>query len=264
MAIAVAASSKMPSVVQHAHNSIGATAPIGTSPTLRISTSLTDVTDGSARMFCSNGCTTDELLNAVTHAAGHPARPQRSDTDPSTREHKRERALALWRGSEPAIGTLVDVYLTARGLPGLAGSTALRFRSDTPHPDYPRLPAMIALVCDVSGTPMGIHRTYLGRNGCKARVEPVKASLGPIWGGAIRLTPMEADKPLIIGEGIETVASAGCLMGLPAWAANQRRQLSQGPSVAARSSARGDSGRPGQGRERRGARCVAAMECRRA
>jgi hypothetical protein len=44
VAIAVAASSKMPSIAKHAHNSIGATAPIGTSPTLRIYTSLTDVT----------------------------------------------------------------------------------------------------------------------------------------------------------------------------------------------------------------------------
>jgi hypothetical protein len=34
----------MPSIAKHAHNSIGATAPIGTSPTLRIYTSLTDVT----------------------------------------------------------------------------------------------------------------------------------------------------------------------------------------------------------------------------
>ena len=33
----------------------------------------------------------------------------------------------------------------------------------------------------------------------------------------------------IIGEGIETAASAGRLMGLPAWAALKRRQSRQGP-----------------------------------
>jgi len=49
VAIAVPASSKMPSVAKHAHNSIGATAPIGTSPTLQIYTSLTDVTEPAMR-----------------------------------------------------------------------------------------------------------------------------------------------------------------------------------------------------------------------
>src|SRR5689334_12685112 len=43
-AIAVAAPSKVPPVAQHPPNSIGATAPIGTSTTLPNYTSLTDVT----------------------------------------------------------------------------------------------------------------------------------------------------------------------------------------------------------------------------
>jgi putative DNA primase/helicase len=184
--------------------------------------------DGSARLFCANGCTTDELVAAVARATGQPAPPQRSEPDPSTRERNRERALALWRGSEPATGTVADLYLTARGLPGLAASSALRFRGDTPHPDYPRLPAMIALVSDAFGSPIGIHRTYLARSGSKASVEPVKASLGPIWGGAIRLHSLEADKPLVIGEGIETAASAGRLMGLPAWASISAGNLAKG------------------------------------
>jgi hypothetical protein len=42
-AIAVAAQSNVPSVARQTINSIGATAPIGSSPTLQIYTSLTDV-----------------------------------------------------------------------------------------------------------------------------------------------------------------------------------------------------------------------------
>ena len=57
------------------------------------------------------------------------------------------------------------------------------------------------------------------RDGRKATVTPVKASLGPIWGGAIRLQDPDPGQSIVIGEGIETSASAGCLMGLPAWAA---------------------------------------------
>jgi phage/plasmid primase-like uncharacterized protein len=143
-------------------------------------------------------------------------------------QRNRERALALWRGSESAIGTLADQYLTARGLPGLAASPALRFRGDCPHPEHARLPALIALVCDVAGAPAAVHRTYLTRDGCKATVEPAKASLGPVWGGAIRLEAPANDRPLVIGEGIETSASASRLMGLPAWSAVNAGNMAKG------------------------------------
>ena len=87
---------------------------------------------------------------------------------------------------------------------------------------------MIALVTDVNGTPIAVHRTYLNRDGGKATVEPTKASLGPVWGSAIRLDPVAADKPLVIGEGIETAASAGRWLGCPAWAAISAGNMRKG------------------------------------
>jgi putative DNA primase/helicase len=48
-------------------------------------------------------------------------------------------------------------------------------------------------------------------------VIPSKKTAGSIEGGAIRL--QEPTDSLVIGEGIETSASAGVLCGLPAWAA---------------------------------------------
>ena len=170
------------------------------------------------------------MEKAVAAATGHqPAAARAADNDTAAaREQKRERALALWRGSEPANGTLADRYLTARGLPGLATSPVLRFRGDTPHPEGGKLPALIALVSDIAGRPLGIHRTYLARDGSKARVEPAKASLGPVWGGAIRLHPVIIGTALVIGEGIESSTSAGRLMGLPAWAAISAGNLAKG------------------------------------
>jgi putative DNA primase/helicase len=141
----------------------------------------------------------------------------------------------LWRGAGPAPGTPADTYLTGRGLPGLAGSDALRFRRDTPHPEQRgRLPAMLALVVDVSGAPIAVHRTYLRSDGAgKAEVTPAKASIGPVSRGAIRLDPVAAE--LVIGEGIESSASAGRRLGLPAWAAisagNLARALVLPPEV---------------------------------
>ncbi len=143
------------------------------------------------------------------------------------RAAKQAKALALWNGSEPAVGTLVQEYGIARALPDLAASTALRFRLETPHPEGGRLPAMIALVTDATGAPIAVHRTYLRHDGTgKAAVEPAKASLGPVWGGAIRLDPVAPE--LVIGEGIETSASAAVLLGLPAWAALSAGNLADG------------------------------------
>ena len=73
---------------------------------------------------------------------------------------------------------------------------------------------------------LGVHRTFLAPDGQKADVQPVKASLGPIWGGAIRLDPVAAG--LVIGEGIETAASAGLMLGLPAWAAISAGNMASG------------------------------------
>jgi len=105
-----------------------------------------------------------------------------------------------------------------RGLPGLAASDALRFRGDCPHPETSHLPAMIALVQAPDGELSAIHRTYLRRDGTdKAAIEPDKATLGPMWAGAVRLDPVGPE--LVIGEGIESSASAGRMLGLPAWSA---------------------------------------------
>src|ERR1700710_145965 len=66
--------------------------------------------DGRARLFCANGCTADELAESVARATGQPkSLPDTALNDAEKRGRKRERALALWRGSEVAIGTLADV-----------------------------------------------------------------------------------------------------------------------------------------------------------
>ena len=76
---------------------------------------------------------------------------------------------------------------------------------------------MVVLVHDGDGAICACHRTYLDPSGAKAAVDPVKASYGPIAGGAIRLHPPAPE--LLVAEGLETAASAGLLLGLPAWSA---------------------------------------------
>ena len=146
----------------------------------------------------------------------------------SIQARKQAFALRLWNSSKSITGTAAEKYLIGRNLASLCSSRALRYCDDTPHPEGGRHPAMIAIVQDIAGAPVAVHRTYLQPNGRKAIVEPVKASLGPVWGGAIRLNEHRPDKPLVIAEGIETAAAAGCLMGYPAWAAISAGNLGRG------------------------------------
>ena len=70
---------------------------------------------------------------------------------------------------------------------------------------------------------MGVQRTYLD-GPCKADVDPVRKSLGNLVRGAVRLAEPEAGR-LLVGEGIETVAAAMRLFGLPGWATLGRSGL---------------------------------------
>jgi len=154
-------------------------------------------------------------------AERQPGKPERTPAE------RTARALWWWNGApHNTLGTPADTYLTGRGLAGLAASPSIRYRTDVPHPEERgRMPAMLALVQDVTGAPVAVHRTYLTRGGRKADVAPVKASVGPIFGGAIRLDAAAAE--MVIGEGVETSASAGRLLGLPAWAAIAAGNLAQ-------------------------------------
>jgi hypothetical protein len=66
---------------------------------------------------------------------------------------------------------------------------------------------MVALVegCDLPA----VHRTWLRPDGSgKAAVEPNKAMLGGVHGGAVRL--LGGQGPLVVTEGIETALSLAC------------------------------------------------------
>ena len=127
-------------------------------------------------------------------------------------------ALAIWQSAKPAISTFVSTYLAARGI-DLPPPDALRFHPRLKHPSGGVWPAMVALVTrGIDGKPVGIHRTFLARDGgAKAPVEPAKMMLGPCRGGVVRLGPV-GDR-LMIAEGIETALSAMQAVAQTAWAA---------------------------------------------
>ena len=155
---------------------------------------------GRTRLFCANGCTYDELQKALARRFMENCELATGPSDNRTRSERKQRrasafkqrlALTIWGGSEPVPGTVAEAYLASRGLRSLAGSSALRFQADCVHPEGGKHPALIAAVVNGYGHEVAIHRTFLKPDGSgKADAEPQKASLGPVWGGAVRIDPL--------------------------------------------------------------------------
>jgi phage/plasmid primase-like uncharacterized protein len=213
--------------------------------------SLQAVKGDRVRLLAACGCDREAVEDAVRRIAGGDALPaprKEAGNAEEARERKREAARRTWEGSASAGGTIVATYLSGRGLPDLAASAALRFRGDCHHPEGGWLPAMVAEVVDVGGRFLAAHRTFLRRDGCaKADIEPQRASLGAVWGGAVRLDPAAVE--VVVGEGIETAASAGRLLGLPAWAALSAGNLARGlalPAEVRRVTIAADADPPGE------------------
>jgi putative DNA primase/helicase len=83
---------------------------------------------------------------------------------------------------------------------------------------------MLAPVVDIDGEQIGVHMTFLKKDGADkanlGRHEFQRECRGVIHGGAIRLADNDAsDAELIIGEGIESTFSAMQIFGLAGWSA---------------------------------------------
>ncbi len=139
-------------------------------------------------------------------------------TKTGTKAENPQYALRIWHDARAAACTLVEAYLRSRGIT-IAAPPSLRFAPRLWHQESGTAwPAMVALVTrGTDGAPVAVHRTFLDPAGGKAPVKPVKMSLGPVGGGAVRLAPVVDF--LMVGEGIETCLAAMQATGLPAWSA---------------------------------------------
>ncbi|MCY4286827.1 MAG: toprim domain-containing protein [Thiotrichales bacterium] len=152
----------------------------------------------------------------TSNADARPCAAQSASRGDSWRNARR-----VWNATRPLAGTVAKRYLDARGVGHVVGTAALRFHPALSHPNAPgRYPCLVAGVQDVSGRFLGIQRTYLTLDGSsKASVDPVRASLGSLAGGAVRLSEPVDDR-LLLAEGIETTAAAVRVLGWTggAWA----------------------------------------------
>ena len=172
---------------------------------------LSDAPGGRLLAHCKKGaCSFADLARALGLSPGDFTRPdpaERTRAEALARAEAGKRAgqaLALWSESLPINGSPAETYLRGRGL-SLDLPANLRFHPACWHGATARpLPAMIALV-EGCAFP-AVHRTYLCPDGSgKAPVEPAKAMLGGVQGGAVRLS--EVQGRLVVAEGIETALS---------------------------------------------------------
>jgi putative DNA primase/helicase len=131
-----------------------------------------------------------------------------------------EIARRMWSGAREARGSPVARYLASRSITS-PPPPSLRWAPACPQPSGLYLPAMLARIDNIDGELIGVHRTFLKPDGSgKADAEPPKTMIGRAMGGAVRLGAVRPDHWLVIGEGIESTASAIQLWTSPSgWAA---------------------------------------------
>lgn len=174
--------------------------------------------DGVGRREAAEMLTDRDRPRPAPAPVSAPTKPKRSDAEYS------QYAVGKWRAARPAPGTKVETYLRSRCIT-IPAPLSLRFAPRLWHKDPDTniitfWPAMIGLVVrGVDNVPIGIHRTYLARDGMdKAPVVPKKMGLGLWKGGCVRLAAA-VDGHVAVGEGIETCLSVQQATGLPTWAA---------------------------------------------
>ncbi|MEM7425289.1 MAG: CHC2 zinc finger domain-containing protein [Pseudomonadota bacterium] len=144
-----------------------------------------------------------------------PLQSSRQDADRAAAERAEAEELArkvrgagrIWKAGLPAVGTLVETYLRARGFAGQV-PPSLRFAPELIHrPSGTELPAMLGCMQrGHDGRFAGVHRTYLAPDGsARADVQPGKMMLGQARGAVVRFAPPAHE--LMLAEGIETALS---------------------------------------------------------
>ena len=157
----------------------------------------------------------------------HPI-AERVGKEQRTESAAREIELILAR-AVPLAGTAGEIYLGGRGLRAL-DTPDLLFHPDLTYWDTRTgYPALIAIVRNVAGEQIAIHRTYLAPDGSgKADVPKSRMMLGSVAGGAVRLSEIGTSVVVGLGEGLETCLSVTqACPDLPVWAALASGNLEQ-------------------------------------
>jgi putative DNA primase/helicase len=178
--------------------------------------------NGKVLFKCRADCSQDNVIAALRQRglwrtkADAPAgrsitmpRPETSDTEDIARALLRAAAKSEDRPKE---------YLRGRGLKIAPAGLKLIDRATMRRITGRGYPAMVAQVTNASGRAV-VQVTFLTldakHNACGASGRNVRLTYGTVGGGFVILGEAQPDKPLIVGEGIESALAAMELAGLP-------------------------------------------------
>jgi hypothetical protein len=122
------------------------------------------------------------------------------------------------------------MYFANRGINGIdyrkIDSTMIRFVPFLEYYEESKLigkyPAIVTMVCDSTGCPSTIHRTYITLDGAKAPVQSPKKMMRHCsveLFGAMQIAVIGKSNVLAVTEGIETALAIMSAFNVPAWAA---------------------------------------------
>jgi len=185
--------------------------------------------DGLAVLMWANSWTFPETLESVANYLGltdstFQAPRHRTPRPQPKKDWRREcrEVLAIW--DEAMLNhPRLNEYLEYRGLP-VTPPDALRLHPSLEYwyegKSYGKFACMVARIIK-EGELVGIHRTFLDPDGPgKAPVMKPRLSkkcADTMSGGSIRLFEPEADKPLVLCEGIESSLAVYEITGFPVW-----------------------------------------------
>jgi hypothetical protein len=167
---------------------------------------------------CFAGCPPATIKEAVREVAKGPLPPWSPQIEVPKLD-LRAIAARIWSESSQSVGTPVETYLRESRRLTLPIPPTLRFHPGLFHQESGTFgPTMVALVQDVAGTSVGIHRTWLAADGSgKANLSPARKALCPTSGHAVQFG--EPGDLVLLGEGLESTLSAVELLEVSAgWA----------------------------------------------
>jgi putative DNA primase/helicase len=206
-----------------------------TNPSLHV----TEAPNGKVLFHCFAGCPQDAVLDALRSRG---LRPEKGHTMPNNPRHADATyaaeeeflsfldAVHILRAAQMADASKPRDYLAGRGIeivPPCAMTLPAQdyaYLTDTRcggkrfskrFKDYP---AMVLPVIGSDGLLKGAQATFLASGGTLNLREDgssARRSYGTITGGYALLAPVDPDRALIVGEGIETTLSAMQITGLP-------------------------------------------------
>jgi hypothetical protein len=163
-------------------------------------------------VYCHAGCDSVDVLRALnTKGLNIDYTPLSTCNHVNQSDDFKEQYIDKILGEvKPIKGTIAEHYIRNERYISCEIPRTIMFHPNLKHsPTQSFYPAMVSIIQEINDDKViGIHRTYLTKEGKKAKIENNKMIFGKANGGGVVLNESNhKTKALVVGEGIETALS---------------------------------------------------------